>query len=175
MSLRELMAAAATTVVVTTLVLSPVTPASADAGPSASGAAQPAVTEDSTWRVRHVGSIGTAVEFSFNARDFQLSVGVLGIGGSVKVQPTGDTYTGNIGPENRLGDPPSTSWNINRVNAFYAAPSNFIWDGSPDFQGNVAQVLYEWYWDEPPTASIWGMANVWAHCGRSLGLCDDFN
>ncbi|HLU45153.1 MAG TPA: hypothetical protein VKZ67_09075 [Natronosporangium sp.] len=323
-SLRKLMTAASVTAVATTLALSPAASASADVGASPSGAAPPTVTENTTWRVRQVDSIGAAVEFSFDARDlrfevagvhplgstpdgdtvtdasftvepaapsdatgiqqvgdytcvvqgnpdeyffplepfhvsgqgnswflsytyhpylkwdarmvsgrwtdqlevcatggghtwngwrqnfqgtavllgtptnyrignswgqgvapatglveaslnFQLSVGVLGIGGSVKVQPTGDTYTGNVGPENRLGDPPNTSWNINRVNAFYAAPSNFIWDGSPDFQGNVAQVLYEWYWDEPPAASIWGMANVWAHCGRSLGLCDDFN
>ncbi|QSB14523.1 hypothetical protein JQS43_24085 [Natronosporangium hydrolyticum] len=97
------------------------------------------------------------------------------INGSVTVEPSTDTYTGNLGNEPRyLLDWP-VEWQANRVNAFYEAPDTFIWDGSNHFQGNVAHVLYEWVWTNPPNLNYWGGATIRAHCGVSLGLCDPFN
>lgn len=95
----------------------------------------------------------------------------VGINGSVTVEPGSDTYTGNVGPETRIGNPWNTAFNVNRVNAFYEAPSNFIWDGSPHFQGNVSHILYEWVWDNPPSGNLLGTAMVRAHCGVAFGAC----
>ena len=84
-SLRKLMTAASVTAVATTLALSPAASASADVGASPSGAAPPTVTENTTWRVRQVDSIGAAVEFSFDARDLRFEV--------AGVHPLGSTRT----------------------------------------------------------------------------------
>jgi hypothetical protein len=99
---------------------------------------------------------------------FQLNAGVVTIGGSTQVSSYG-THNGDEGHDPNLPLPKSwRKFDVNRVNAFYISPHNFIWDGTTDDEGNVGHALYEF-----PTAGTKDFAygtgvSVSAICGSEL-------
>lgn len=86
-----------------------------------------------------------------------------------------DTHAGQIGADpNAVQYPYSSSLNNNRVDAFYLAPDTWIWDGTPKFEGNNGQVL----WEQPEaggTTNTYNYAGAQYLCNRPASTCSAFN
>lgn len=103
------------------------------------------------------------------------SSGNASIGASVNVGVTTATGagsdTGDYQADGQFPDYPSqwAKYNLNRANSYYIAPSNFAWDGSTAFEGNVLHSLYEWPmgWDNSPVFTY--VAGTKTFCS---GLCE---
>jgi hypothetical protein len=92
------------------------------------------------------GSYATPAGTITTALNFQVSKGPVDIGASTTVARA-NTYAGLVGSDPNMSPGWPASWNNNRIDAFYVAPHNWIWDGTSSFEGNNGQVL----WEEPET------------------------
>jgi hypothetical protein len=107
--------------------------------------------------------------------NFKVDAGPVEIGASTTVTFT-DTYSGTAGADGYMTSwPYSNVYDGNRVNAYYKGGRDWIWQGSPDFQGNNAHALYEWPMTYSEDIYIGGWRQISAHCGRLGNDCAPFN
>jgi hypothetical protein len=121
------------------------------------------------WGDKVVGGTASA------ALDFQVNVGVVTIGASTSVA-SADTHGGSTGPDPDLGWPRTwRKYNANRINAFYVAPHNFIWDGTGSEEGNVGHSLYEFVSGRAVRFDFSAVATIRGFCARPHPLtCPKF-
>lgn len=93
-----------------------------------------------TWGNGSSNPVSTQLAFDVGA-----GIGPVDIGAKVSVVLGQGTIAGDLGNDGRFpGIMVPAGWNDTRTNAFFTSPSNFIWDGMADYEGNTDQTLYEW-------------------------------
>jgi hypothetical protein len=115
-----------------------------------------------------VGKWGTHVTKGqiLTTLQFQVSAGPASVTATVGLTRS-NTYTGSPGYQPTIGVLYHRSWDVNRVNGWYASPDNFIWDGTDTFQGNTVQGLFEYYNGGAQTSFDYAAgARLAAHCAK---------
>jgi hypothetical protein len=113
---------------------------------------------------------------TYSTINFQVAAGPVTIGATTPVTAE-DVHDGGIGHNENMTNPSgyNAAWDINRTNAFYQAPHDWIWQGSANFQGNNSNTLYE-YPENWPNDIFWGgTAIVRALCSNGGASCAPFN
>ncbi len=96
---------------------------------------------------------------------FEVPVKPVTISGTLSVHPQ-DLLTGGQGSDRSksFGD-----YSFNQVNGIWQGGSTFVFQGSTNFQGNVAIGLWE-YLQASPGPRFAASAGVERHCGRPYGI-----
>jgi Fibronectin type III domain len=115
------------------------------------------------------------------ALNFALNVGKATIGASVTVHPRsgpgGGDFKGDVGADGRFLHYPG-AWKDfwkNRINTFYVAPHNYVWDGTGDYEGNTSHGLYEFRMSYSGKVHFLGAWTIKAFCSDDNLGCPPFN
>lgn len=108
---------------------------------------------------------------------FQVSTGYgpVKIGATVSVTPGEGTYAGDLGNDGRFpGIMIPSGWNDSRDNTFWVSPANFLWDGTPSYEGNTAQTLDEWPMNGSNAYTFYDYAVQEGFCAELFGCSKGF-